>query len=68
MTILELYIEGKDEFPSLKLFIDFLVFEKKVLKLDDPTEKLDYYLQDRFHNKMNEYLAEYKAKQEVRVS
>lgn len=63
MTILDLYLEGKDEFPSLKLLIDFLVFEKKVVKMDDPIDKLDYYLQDKFHNKMNEYLGGYKQKQ-----
>ena len=63
MSILELYLEGKDEFPSLKLFIDYLVFEKKVVKMTDPIEKLDYYLQDRFHTKMNEYLGEYQSKQ-----
>lgn len=64
MSIQELYNEGKDEFPSLKLFIDYLVFEKKVVKMTDPIEKLNYYLEERFHNKMNEYLGEHKAKQE----
>ncbi len=64
-TVRELYadaLEGK--YYSLILLIEFLMFEKKVLELSDSTEKLTYFLQDRFHKKMNEYLAEYESKRE----
>jgi hypothetical protein len=61
----ELYQIAKNEnYYSLVLLIEFLVYEKKVLELSDSEEKLTYYLQDRFHKKLNEYLAEYEAKRE----
>jgi hypothetical protein len=59
MTIQELYKEGKD-FPSLLLLIDYLVHERKVVSMTDSIEKLTYYMQPKFHNKMNQYLDEYK--------
>lgn len=61
----ELYVDAiKYKEPTLILFIDFLVRERKVLSFDDPVEKLDYYFQDRFANKMNQHLDEYKTKRE----
>lgn len=60
MTVREWYKEaiiGKHY--SLQLLIEFLVYEKNSIKFEDDTEKLNFYLQDRFANKMNEYLAEY---------
>lgn len=45
---------------SLLLLLDFLVKEKKVLSLDDDESKLNHYLQERYKNKMNEHLKEYK--------
>jgi ABC-type cobalamin/Fe3+-siderophores transport system ATPase subunit len=63
MTIGELYHEAIIENePSLLMLIDFLVKEKRVLTMDEPAAKLDYYLQDRFANKMNQYLREYEPK------
>jgi hypothetical protein len=63
MTIQEIYDEAKQgNYYSLILLIDFLVKEKKVLELSDSEEKLTYYLQDRFHKKLNEYLAEYEQR------
>lgn len=60
MLIEEYYRESiKQNFPSLTMLIDYLVYEKQILNMDDEEEKLSYYLQDRFHNKMNEYLTEY---------
>jgi hypothetical protein len=59
MTIQELYVEGKD-FPSLLLLLDYLVHERKVVSMTDSIEKLTYYMQPKFHKKMNEYLDEYK--------
>lgn len=48
----------------LLLLLDFLIYEKKVLSFDDPEEKLQFYLQERFRGKMNEHLAQYKTKLE----
>lgn len=47
---------------SLMLLIEFLVYEKNAVKFEDDEEKLTYYLQDRFANKMNQYLQEYENK------
>lgn len=38
------------------LLVHLLVYEKQVLKMTDDVMKIDYYLQDRFKNKMNEEL------------
>jgi hypothetical protein len=62
MTIEEYYLDAKRYgHQSLALLIDYLVNERKVLKLTDGEEKLTYYLQDRFAAKMNEYLREYEV-------
>jgi hypothetical protein len=63
MTIQELY-DGAIEYgyDSLLLVIDYLVHEQKVLKMTDSIDKLTYYYQDCFKNKMNHYLAEYEVK------
>lgn len=59
-TIKDLYMESiKDNHYGLNLLIQFLVYEKKVVKLDDDISKLDFYLQDRFTDKMNAYLRSY---------
>jgi hypothetical protein len=63
MTVQELYQEAlTHNYYSLLLVIDYLVIERKVLEMDDSDEKLAYYLQDRFRNKLNEYLADYEKK------
>jgi hypothetical protein len=62
MTVREWYSEaiiGKHY--SLQLLIEFLIYEKKVLKFEDTTEKLTYYLQDKFHKKMDEHLRIYEG-------
>ncbi|MGD7007595.1 hypothetical protein [Metabacillus sp. 84] len=48
-----------DQHYSMRLLIEYLVHEKKVLTMDDSEEKLSYYLQERFTNKLNQYLSEY---------
>ncbi len=56
----DLYNESiKHNHYSLKLLIDYLVNERKVLKMTDSDDKLTYFLQDKFGKKMNEYLVEY---------
>lgn len=62
MTVQDWYEEAKGQHYGLQLLIEYLVFEKKVLKMDDDTEKLEFYFQDRFSSKMNEYLREYEKK------
>ncbi|MED4978233.1 hypothetical protein P9726_00500 [Geobacillus stearothermophilus] len=62
MTVGELLQEAVDSGEhSLVLLIDFLLF-KKAVTYDDDASKIDYYLQDRFRNKMNEYLSEHLEK------
>lgn len=63
MTVRELYNEAiKEGHYSLQLLIEFLLLEKRVIQLNDDTSVLDYYFQEKFHRKMNEYLAEYEKK------
>ena len=63
MTIEDMYKEG-EEFPSLLLLIEYLVHERKVLRMTDEAEKLNHYLQPKFRAKMNEYLDEYRRKKD----
>ena len=53
-------------YTDMHMLIMFLVYEKKTLSLDDPGDKINYYLQDRFKPKMDEYLSSYKKKLNVR--
>ena len=63
MTVRELYEEAiSGNYYSLILLIEYLVKERKVLEWTGTEDKLDYYLQDRFHKAMNEYLAEYERR------
>lgn len=60
MTILDVYTEAKkDGIVSVWLLIEYLVFERKAVTFADGVEKLNYFFEDRFRNKMNEYLVEY---------
>lgn len=62
MMIQEHYDEAKKHgYKSLALLIEYLVYERKVLDMSDNENKLQYYLQDRFASKMNEYLKEYEV-------
>ena len=66
MNIGEYYTEAKKhEHSSLVLLIDYLVNERKVLKMTDNETQLTYYLQDRFAVKMNAYLNEYANRGDV---
>jgi hypothetical protein len=57
----------KYNYYSLQLIIDYLVKERKVLKMSDDEDKLKYYLQDRFANKINEYLKAYEVKRNEQI-
>jgi hypothetical protein len=63
VKIRELYAEALiGKHYSLQLLIELLVNEKKVLTMADEEEKLTFYLQDEFANKMNEHLLAYESK------
>mgnify|MGYP001359431702 CR=1 FL=1 len=63
MKISDLYDAAvKHDHESLVLLIDYLVHEKKAVHMSDDSQKVAYYLQPKFHNKMNEYLQNYKEK------
>ena len=63
ITVGEYYNEAiAEDHKSLILAIEFLVREKKVLTFADEGEKLEYYLQDRFKNRMNQLLNEYRER------
>lgn len=47
---------------DLQALILFLVYEKKTLSLDDDSEKIRFYTQDKFKGRMNEFLSSYKKK------
>ena len=62
MTVSEMYNEAiKDDHYALRLMIEYLVFERQVLKMTDSEEQLTHFLQDKFANKMNHYLIEFEG-------
>lgn len=61
MTVRDLMNEAiKHQYTGLILLIQLLVTEKKVITYNDDITTLDYYLQDKFRDKMNEHLREMK--------
>jgi hypothetical protein len=57
MEIKEYYrMSIEDDYLVGFLLVQLLVYEKKVLTMTDDVMKIDYYLEDRFKNKMNEEL------------
>jgi hypothetical protein len=67
VTIRETYAESlKEKHYGLQLLIEFLVFEKKVLTLADDSDKLLFYLQEKFKNKMNAHLVAFENKKNRR--
>lgn len=60
MNVRDYYLEAlKGNHKSLILLIDYLVNERKVLKMESNKEDLTYFLQDKFAKAMNGYLVEY---------
>jgi hypothetical protein len=60
MTVMDMYTEAKkDGITSTWLLIEYLVFERKAITFADEMDKLTYFFEERFRNKMNEYLVEY---------
>ncbi|WAT23150.1 hypothetical protein O0R52_09405 [Bacillus halotolerans] len=60
MTVRDWYrVALRHNYYSLILLIEFLVYEKKTISLQDPEQALNFYLQERFKDKMNAYLLAY---------
>lgn len=66
MTLGEL-LRGSTEqdFIDLQALIMFLVFEKKVLTLDDDTKELDLYFLEKHRARMNREINAYKKKMKM---
>lgn len=61
MNLGEMHREAK-EFPSLRLLIEFLVYEKKVHQLSDDTSVLNKYFLPQHRERMSGLLKEYHNK------
>ena len=65
MTIQELYEDAiTHDYYWLEITIEFLVKEKQVLKMTDNSERITYFLQDKFSRKMNEHLEKYERERQ----
>ncbi|MCC2931628.1 hypothetical protein ABE197_04650 [Bacillus subtilis] len=63
MTVREWYQAALQyNYYSLILLIEFLVYEKKTIQLEDSEQALNFYMQERFKTKMNTCLLEYQTK------
>lgn len=68
MQIRDWYLDAVDyNQESLLLLLDFLIYEKKVLTMEDDEEKLQFYFQEKFRNRMNEHLKKYKEQLELQT-
>ena len=65
MKIKELFKESAD-FVDLQALIMFLVFEKKVLSMEDDSEKLKLYYLEKHNKRMNKELNAYKEKMKMK--
>ncbi|MCI9883868.1 hypothetical protein NST73_06885 [Bacillus sp. FSL W7-1034] len=69
MTVKDWYKEAiKLNQYALILLIEFLVYEKAVIKMTDQEEKLFFYLQPKFHSRMNDHLKHYHTKIQLEES
>ncbi|HBU89859.1 MAG TPA: hypothetical protein DEB53_01445 [Bacillus pumilus] len=69
MTVKDWYAEAiKFNQYALILLIEFLVYEKAVITMSDHEEKLFFYLQPKFHSRMNEHLKNYHTKIQLEES
>ncbi|MFD2658577.1 hypothetical protein [Gracilibacillus thailandensis] len=57
-----LNIAIEENYPSLQALIMLVVFDKKTLTLDQDMKELDFYVQDRFRDRMNPLITEMKEK------
>jgi hypothetical protein len=67
MTIRELYSEAiKGKHNSLQLIIEFAVYEKKVLKMEDSSKNLHRFFNPKHRNYVNSHLKEYEVQKNER--
>ncbi|MFI8495933.1 hypothetical protein ACIGC1_24075 [Peribacillus butanolivorans] len=60
MTVRELYHESvKNKHTSLRLLIEFLVYEKNTVNFTDDKSVLDLFFKENNRPRMNELLKEY---------
>lgn len=65
MNVKELYNEAvMNNEEILLLLLDFLLFKKSVIQMDDDISKVHHYLQPKYKNKMNQHLLQYKKERE----
>ena len=63
MTVRELMNEALNgRYESLILLIDLLVTDKKTVSYEDDISVLDFYLQDKFRDKINGHIKGLKLK------
>jgi len=63
MTVRELMNEALNgRYESLILLIDLLVTDKKTISYEDDISVLDFYLQEKFRDKINGHIKERKMK------
>ena len=63
MTVRELMNEALNgRYESLILLIDLLVTDKKKVSYEDDISVLDFYLQEKFRDKINGHIKERKMK------
>jgi hypothetical protein len=60
----ELAIENKAD--SLLFLLDFLIFEKEKLKMDDPEERLHFMMKEEFRPQVDKALLIYKKRLEAK--
>ncbi len=62
MTLKEVYENAiLEDYESLQLLIEFLIFEKQVLTFEDDSKELDLYFLPKHKERMNKLLMEYKG-------
>lgn len=60
-TVGELYLDAIEyNEPSILLLLDFLLYEKSIVKMEDEISALDLYFKENNQVKMNRLLDEYK--------
>lgn len=64
MTIKEVF-EQSAEYKDLQALIMFLVFEKRVLGMEDDASELDLYFKEKHKERMNKELNAYKKKMNI---
>jgi hypothetical protein len=63
MRVQDCYNGAKEYgYNSLVLLIDYLVNERKVLKMTSNSEELQHYLKDKYAKAMNNYLSQYEER------